>query len=130
MSSTAQEPPTKRQRSSSSQPSDAPSASQQDVPICYRVVLETLPLTRRTLEIELDDLWSRYGLEYQIIGSSPNLTDMSLITHPVVEHPWMKFHPVSRVVLCRAKQLMSRVSLPIRNLPRWLLHNRTCRVRK
>ncbi len=88
--SPAQGPPPKRQSSPITPASLTPSSSQHEEPVCHRVVLETPPLTRRTFQIELVDLWNRYGIEYQIVGSSPNLMDMSLITHPVVEHPWIK----------------------------------------
>ena len=89
--SPAQGPPPKRPPSPITPASLTPSSSQHEEPVCYRVVLETPPLARKTLEIELDDLWNRFGIEYQIVGSSPNLMDMSLITHPVVEHPWIKY---------------------------------------
>ena len=44
---------------------------------------------------EIDDRWNWHVIEYQIVGSSPNIEEAPLILQPAVEHPWTKFHPVS-----------------------------------
>ena len=54
--------------------------------VCYRVVLETLPIKKSVLVQHLEDLWFNCGAEYQFIHLTPNYLDMSLIRYPPRTH--------------------------------------------
>ncbi len=62
---------------------------------CFRLILEFPPINRSLLEAELDVLWQRYGIEYQIVGTSENPAEMPLLMEPVADHRFTRRFPPS-----------------------------------
>ncbi len=62
---------------------------------CYRLVPETSPMNRSVLESELDILWHRFGIEYDVVGTAKNPVYMPLLINPMIDHKWVLRYPPS-----------------------------------
>ncbi len=96
------------------EPSSSSSVSDTDppeIPQCYRVILETPPLSRKTVEIQLDDLWRQFGIEYDIVSSSPTIENMPLLLNPVNDHPWIKYWPTPGITSSMSSYVIDESSV-------------------
>ncbi len=62
---------------------------------CYRLVIETPPISRSLLAAEMGILWLRYGFQYRLIDAADDPSKMPLLSEPTEEHYWVNHFPAA-----------------------------------
>ena len=71
----------------------------------------------------------RFGIEYDIVSSSPNIENMPLLLNPVNDRPWIKYWPTPGITSSMSSYVIDESSVTSSSKVSVVVHNPQSQVK-